>query len=65
MEIKVKNIGTVLHQFRITFLIINKNSTNQKRDRKILLSDWLFQFLQDYSKYSAKIETANQKTVFL
>jgi hypothetical protein len=33
---------TVLHQLIITQFLVWKNSVNQKEDRKILFSDWLF-----------------------
>jgi hypothetical protein len=36
---------TVLHQLIITRFSILKNSANQKIDRKIQFSDWLYQVL--------------------
>ncbi len=44
------------------------NSTNPKRDMKILFSDWLNQFIEkiwQFEKENVEIHTTNQKTVFL
>jgi hypothetical protein len=53
-------MNTGLHQLIITFLVF-KNSTNQKEDRKILFSDWLFRFLRENLMKTLEIKTFLKK----